>query len=128
MASESSLSIGKHLRAALLADQAVKAAVNDIYPLTGWSQELPYIAYAVTGIEAGISKSIGPDCTFVELAVYAETYDQAVEIAEAVRDALYKIEDPLMGPARVINQKDAMANDDTYMKILTIRILTSPLN
>lgn len=128
MASESALSIGKHLRAALLGNAAVCAAVNDIYPLTGRDQKLPYIAYAVTGMEADLTKIVGPDKVIVELAVFADTYDEAVEIAETVRGALYGLSDPLFGRARVINQKDDMADPDTYMKILTIRILTSPLN
>lgn len=135
MASETSLSIGKHLRAALLDVPAVREAVSEIYPLINpladddtADVQFPYIAYAVTGMEAAPSKaSTAPDKVIVELAVYDETYDGAVEVAEAVREALHDMRTPMIAGAWVINQKDDILAPACFMKIMTIKILTSQL-
>lgn len=128
MDSESSLSIGKYFRARLLEHHGVAAKVTAIYPLISADNvALPHIAYRVISMDSPQSApSHTADRVNVEMAVYAGTYDEAVEIAENCREALAGWHDGMVSGAYIVNQSDDFAGD-AFAKLLTIRVLTSPI-
>jgi hypothetical protein len=84
-----SISSGITIYKALAADEAVKALCSRVYPVYSLDEEtLPYIVYERTSAQGDYNKSGQRDLFSFDIAVYAKTYGEAVDIAEAVRAAL----------------------------------------
>jgi hypothetical protein len=83
--------IGKLINKLLTDDAALVALVqNKIFPLVMSLETLrPSVVYVVESITPQYSKDgwAGDDCTF-RVTSYADSYSQAIEVAQAVREAL----------------------------------------
>lgn len=84
-----SLSIGSAIRDALVR-HGVDKRVSKIFPLVVDDAKLPYILYRRAGFEQQAVKTHAktPDVVEMEVACFAATYSESVEIAELVREAL----------------------------------------
>ena len=84
-----SLSIGAAIRDTLVR-HGVDKRVSKIFPLVVDDAKLPYILYRRAGFEQQAVKTHAktPDVVEMEVACFAATYSESVEIAELVREAL----------------------------------------
>ena len=84
-----SLSIGSAIRETLVR-HGVDKRVSKIFPLVVDDATLPYILYRRAGFSQQAVKSHvkTPDVVEIEIACFAATYAESVEIAELVRKAL----------------------------------------
>lgn len=112
-----SLSVGSLIRSVLLASEDVQAfAPNKIYPII--SKEgatLPYITYQRGGFDETPQKygGDGNDVVTITINCYAESYDDAVNIAEAVRGALDMVRD-LSDDSLSIRRCNMTDSSETY--------------
>lgn len=83
-----SLSAGSVIRAALLANEAVAARVNKIFPVVTDRADLPYILYRHAKLSAIAARGAVADTVEVELQICTEKYAEGIELAEAVRAVL----------------------------------------
>lgn len=98
MASPNSvLSAGKILRAILLEDEGVCAITRKIFPVVLDSATLPYIFYRRTALLPVPNSNGSADTAQIELLCCAESYEQSLELAEAVRAALNGVQGRLDG-------------------------------
>lgn len=86
---ESVISIGRIIRALLLADENVVSVTRRVFPVWTDKATLPYIVYyreklAASPVKGGVSSVTAR----VSLECLAADYDEAVALAEAVRGAL----------------------------------------
>ena len=84
-----SLSIGSAIRETLV-QHGVDKRVSKIFPLVVDDAKLPYILYRRSGFKQNATKTPvkTPDVVEVEVACFAATYSESVEIAELVRKVL----------------------------------------
>lgn len=87
--SKSSISAGEIIRQCLIEDASVRLKVTKIYPIIEDSSDMPYIVYRRSGMQQNpVKTGMGADTIIMQVVVYAKTYGESVEIAEAVRDCL----------------------------------------
>lgn len=87
--SKSSISAGEIIRQCLIEDASVRLKVSKIYPIIEDNATLPYIVYRRSGMQQNpVKAGAGADTILIQVVVYAATYGESVEIAEAVRDCL----------------------------------------
>lgn len=84
-----SLSIGSAIRETPVR-HGVDKRVSKIFPLVVDDAKLPYILYRRAGFtQQGVKTHVKtPDVVEIEIACFAATYSESVEIAELVREAL----------------------------------------
>lgn len=84
-----SLSAGLAIAQALREDAEVRGIATKVFPVVADKALLPYVAYRRASMAAVQTKGQGAaDTALVEVLCYAKTYEQSVELAEAVRFAL----------------------------------------
>lgn len=123
-----SLSIGLAAYNMLSSSTELTEQVTAIYPVVSAVEAvLPYVAYRVSGSDCTPTKSlVSSDSVSMEVTVWANTYQECVEIAESVRAALdYKCGD--FGGLQVRSctfsgQGAEDFQDDAFYKILNFTI------
>lgn len=87
---KTSLSAGVIIRELLSRDSDVRRIAKKIFPVVVDNAQLPYVAYRRSRLEHNPTKakSPGSDTVQIEVNCYAETYEESVTLAEAVRAAL----------------------------------------
>lgn len=125
-ASKTSISAGLALAKILWEDQAVSGRVTRIFPVAIDSAELPFIVFRTVGLEQEAVKSgAGADTAQVEVMCCAEGYEEAVELAEAVRGSLdgvsYSDEEIRMRGCR-LSDHDEFWEGDAYVERLVFDI------
>lgn len=87
---KTSLSAGAIMQAILSESVEVASHVTKIVPVMTDISELPYIRYRRTKLEQVPQKSGVPVSDMVQIEVFCHTerYDEGIELAEAVREAL----------------------------------------
>ena len=92
---KTSISAGDIVYSVLSADTAITSRVTKIYPVVEPVEAIcPYIVYRRTGMSANPQKAGQPGADTIEIVVgvYAQQYEDSVDIAELVRSALdYKV-------------------------------------
>lgn len=85
-----SLSAGLVIRPLLSEDKWVKSITSHVFPVVTDTATLPYILYRRSSLEHDPVKTgtPGADSIQVEVACFARTYTQSVDLAEATRHAL----------------------------------------
>lgn len=124
----SAISLGAAVRALLMDAPGVAGTVTAVYPVIEAEADCPYIVYRCSSVTPASDKETQhPDNATIEICVYDKDYDQGVDIAEAVRDALdgAHYEDYIYG-SRCINYSNGWAAD-AYYHLLTFNIRTNPL-
>lgn len=87
--SKSSISAGEIIRQCLIEDASVRLKVTKIYPIIEDKAVKPYIVYRRSGMSQNpVKAGMGADTIIMQVMIYAESYAESIEIAEAVRDCL----------------------------------------
>lgn len=89
---KTSLSAGQLIRAILLKSEDVTAITENVFPVYRKRADLPYILYGRRTLDPTQTKSKAADTVEIEIDCYTEDYDQGIELAEAVREALDHVE------------------------------------
>lgn len=121
---KTSLSAGQVLYDVLSGDAGVTAIATKVFPIATDSAELPYVAYRRASIEtAGVkTSSRGADTVRIEVNCYAATYQQSVELAEAVRLALdhkWAKTDGLSVSSFTLSDASEFFESDAFVQALT---------
>lgn len=85
-----SLSVGKIIRKMLTSDNTVMSMATKVYPIVTDKAELPYIFYRRTKNEQNPVKNghAGADTVTMEVNCLGTSYDNSIDLAEAVRSVL----------------------------------------
>lgn len=126
------IQIGKAVYQILSNDTKVKEMVgNNIYPLVAnQGTTYPFIIYRRTGIEPVASKDrfICSEVTSVDVIVASDRYDESIEVAELVKDALSG-KNGIYSDIKVIDINMISADEDyiedTFIQNLTFNIKTN---
>lgn len=126
------IQIGKAVYQILSNDAKVKEMVgNKIYPLiANQGTTYPFIIYKRTGIEPVISKDrfICSEVTSVDVIIASDRYDESIEVAELVKDALSG-KSGIYSGIKVIDINMISADEDyiedTFIQNLTFNIKTN---
>lgn len=115
------------LSTGLILMEMLKGVGVRAFPVVGKTgEELPYICYRRTSVDPTLAKGAGSaDKATVTLNCWAATYQESMEIAEAVREALDRQEcDCRDLQARAITMIDASEDweGDAYCQILVFRV------
>ncbi len=126
--SKSSLSAGIIFRAVLVSDPEVSARATKVFPVVSDEAKLPYIVYRRTQLEQVPTKGPrGTDTTAIEVLCYANEYDECLELAEAVRNALDGKQAEIDGLAMrscFLSDSEEAWQDDAYVQqlVFTVKI------
>lgn len=119
------LSCGPGLRKTLLDSVEVKAHVGErIFPVISTiDEEPPFIAFRRTGcVEDGVKDGSGPRTAIFQMQIYAPTWEESVEIAEAVVEAAASPAPPV----RICRMQDASETfaeeNGCYVQILDFKV------
>lgn len=126
------IQIGKAVYQILSNDTKVKEMVgNNIYPLiANQGTTYPFIIYRRTGIEPVASKDrfICSEVTSVDVIIASDRYDESIELAELVKDALSG-KNGIYSDIKVIDINMISADEDyiedTFIQNLTFNIKTN---
>lgn len=126
------IQIGKAVYQILSNDTKVKEMVgNKIYPLiANQGTTYPFIIYKRTGIEPVTSKDrfICSEVTSVDVIIASDRYDESIEVAELVKDALSG-KSGIYSGIKVIDINMISADEDyiedTFIQNLTFNIKTN---
>lgn len=126
------IQIGKAVYQILSNDTKVKEMVgNNIYPLiANQGTTYPFIIYRRTGIEPVTSKDrfICSEVTSVDVIIASDRYDESIELAELVKDALSG-KNGIYSDIKVIDINMISADEDyiedTFIQNLTFSIKTN---
>lgn len=126
------IQIGKAVYQILSNDTKVKEMVgNNIYPLVAnQGTTYPFIIYRRTGIEPVTSKDrfICSEVTSVDVIIASDRYDESIEVAELVKDALSG-KSGIYSGIKVIDINMISADEDyiedTFIQNLTFNIKTN---
>lgn len=133
MASKSGISTGALLRYLLISSEYIKNTVSDIFPCVAFEETLlPYIQYYAQGISPReVKTGSGIDKMLYDVVIYSAEYDQAIELAEAVREATAGMRVAESGlyisNIRVTNFATRWAGD-SYEVTLRLELTTNSLN
>ena len=129
-ASKTSLHAGDLIREILLDSTEVSARCNKIFPVAVDNAVLPYILYRRVSLEQNANKAgqPGADSVSIEVICFTADYDDGVELAEAVRDALDNkrdIQDDdetlVMRSCTLVDSEEAW-QDDAYVQQLVFNV------
>jgi len=131
-ASKTSLSAGAIIREILLADAAVAALTNKVFPVVTDQAVLPYILYRRAALSQNPTKAGNPGADTVQMEVicFADSYSASVELAEAVRGALDNLRDvetndhTLAMRSCTLSDSEEAWQDDAYLQqlVFTVKI------
>ena len=121
------LSAGIVIREILTANDAVRKITQKVFPVVADKAVLPYVAYRRTQLSTeSVKNGMPADTTFMEVICYAGSYNESVDLAEAVRDALdcrqYSSDTGLlMRSCRLTDSEEGWLND-AYMQQLIFEV------
>jgi len=128
--SKTSLSAGTLIREILLDSADVVARTNKIYPVAIDTAILPYILYRRSSMEQTAQKTgePGADTVQMEVICFDADYDDCLELAEAVRDALDNKrniqtddESLVMRSCQLVDSEEAW-QDDAFIQQLVFNV------
>ena len=115
--------IGKELTSILLNDATVSADVgNKVFPLVANAgTTFPFVVYRRSSYRPNNNKDYEDEIVSVELAILSEKYEQSVNIANHVADALNGKQTDLIETIKITNIFEDY-QEDTYIQKLNIDI------
>lgn len=115
--------IGKELTSILLNDDTVSADVgNKVFPLVANAgTTFPFIVYRRSSYRPNNNKDYEDEIVSVELAILSEKYENSVNIANHVADALNGKQTDLIETIKITNIFEDY-QEDTYIQKLNIDI------
>jgi hypothetical protein len=128
--SKTSLSAGELIREILLESADVSARTNKIFPVAVDKAVLPYILYRRAAMEQTPAKGEkqGADSVNMEIICFAADYDQCLELAEAVRDALDNLHNVQSNDGTLVLRASTLVDseeawqDDAYVQQLIFNV------
>jgi hypothetical protein len=122
MHKRSSLSAGLIVRHLLTNDEDVQVITRHIFPVIVDEATLPYVVYRRADLEAAPNSNGAADVLTFEIACYAASYAESVELAEAVRHALDGTQivagDLTLRACRIASAEE-LYDGDAYAQLLT---------
>lgn len=124
---KTSLSAGVIICDILTKNAAVKRIAKKVFPVVTDNAQLPYIAYRRSRLEHNPTKAGQPGADTVQMDVncYAATYEESVELAEAVREALDYTKgekDDLTMRSCTLVDGEEFYEDDAFVQGLTFKV------
>lgn len=124
---KTSLSAGAIIRGILIADADVSRIAKKVFPVVTDKAELPYVAYRRSRLEHNPTKAKNPgaDTVQIDINCYAATYQESIELAEAVRAALDYAQgekDGLVMRSCILADGEEIYEDDAYIQCLTFQV------
>lgn len=124
---KTSLSAGVIIRDILINDTDVMAIAKKVFPVVVDNAQLPYVAYRRSRLEhnATKAKQPGADTAQIDVNCYAATYEDSIELAEAVRSALdyaQREKDGLVMRSCICVDGEEFYEDDAYVQGLTFKV------
>ena len=124
---KTSLSAGAIIRDILIKDADVMAIAKKVFPVVTDKAALPYVAYRRSRLEHNPTKKgmPGADTVTMDVNCYAATYEQSVDLAEAVREALDYAQgekDGLAMRSCTLVDGEEFWEDDAYIQGLTFAV------
>lgn len=124
---KTSISIGEAVNDLLTSDRALVSAVTKIFPVVTDKAELPYIAYRRARTEQVSVKGYrtGAETVAVQVNCYAASYEQSINIAEAVRQILDGIQydkDGIVVRSSLMSGSEEAWENDAFVQKLTFEL------
>ena len=124
---KTSLSAGAIIRGILIADADVSRIAKKVFPVVTDKAELPYVAYRRSHLEHNPTKAKNPgaDTVQIDINCYAATYQESIELAEAVRAALDYAQgekDGLVMRSCILADGEEIYEDDADIHCLTFQV------
>lgn len=124
---KTSLSAGVIIRDILTKDATVKSIAKKVFPVVVDNAQLPYVAYRRSRLEHNPTKAKAPGADTVQIDVncYAETYEQSIKLAEAVRAALDYAQgekDGLVMRSCTLADGEEFYEDDAFVQSLVFKV------
>lgn len=124
---KTSLSAGVIIRDILTKNDAVMKIAKKVFPVVIDKALLPYVAYRRSRLEHNPTKAgqPGADAVQIDVNCYAVTYEESVELAEAVREALDYTrgeKDGLIMRSCTLIDGEEFYEDDAFVQGLTFRV------
>ncbi len=122
-----SLSAGIIIRDILTHDADVNDIATKVFPVVTEKALLPYVAYRRSRLDHKPVKTglPGADTVLIEINCYGKTYEDAIELAEAVRAALDNVQaekDGLTMRSCYLSDAEEFYEDDAYVQGLTFSV------
>ena len=124
---QTSLNAGVIIRDILINDADVSRIATKVFPVVTDKATLPYGAYRRSRLEHNPTKAKNPgaDTVQIDINCYAATYQESVELAEAVRAALDYAQgekDGLVMRSCILADGEELYEDDAYVQSLTFKV------
>lgn len=124
---QTSLNAGVIIRDILINDADVSRIATKVFPVVTDKATLPYVAYRRSRLEHNPTKAKNPgaDTVQIDINCYAATYQESVELAEAVRAALDYAQgekDGLVMRSCILTDGEELYEDDAYVQSLTFKV------
>lgn len=124
---KTSLSAGIIIRDILTKDADVRRIATKVFPVVTDKATLPYVAYRRARLDHDPVKTgvPGADKAMIEINCYGKTYEQSIELAEAVRAALDNVQAEKSGLAMrscYLSDGEEFYEDDAYVQGLTFSV------
>ena len=124
---QTSLNAGVIIRDILINDADVSRIATKVFPVETDKATLPYVAYRRSRLEHNPTKAKNPgaDTVQIDINCYAATYQESVELAEAVRAALDYAQgekDGLVMRSCILADGEELYEDDAYVQSLTFKV------
>lgn len=115
--------IGKELTSILLNNEDVTNVLNNkIFPLVANAgTTFPFVVYRRSGYRTDGNKDYADEIVSVELAVLSQKYEESVNVADIVADALNRKETNIIDDIRIVNIYEDFS-EDTYIQKISIDI------
>ena len=124
---QTSLNAGVIIRDILINDADVSRIATKVFPVVTDKATLPYVAYRRSRLEHNPTKAKNPgaDTVQIDINCYAATYQESVELAEAVRAALDYAQgekDGLVMRSCILADGEELYEDDAYVQSLSFKV------
>lgn len=121
-----SLSVGIIIHQLLTQSPEVQRITRRVFPIVVDNAELPYVVYRRAALETQPTKSLqSADTATIEVACYAATYGESVDLAEAVRHALDHQQatspEGLHLRACILDDAEELWDSEAFGQLLTFR-------
>lgn len=116
---KTTLSVGADVRRILLADADVAGITRKVFPVIIDKAVLPYVLYRRDSLENVPTKAEAPglDTAHLQIVCFAASYEQSVQLAEAVRHALDGVRSGIIRVCALVDSEE-LWQDDAYMQQL----------
>lgn len=115
--------IGKELTSILLNNEDVTNVLdNKIFPLVANAgTTFPFLVYRRSGFRTEGNKDYSDEIVTVELAILSQKYEESVNAADIVADAVDRKETNIIDDIRIVNIYEDYS-EDTYIQKISIDI------